>query len=183
MAARPGTDAGGLVGFNGYTGTLARGNRQPARGPIRVVAASHGFFVSTRLNLSSLAGQTVRFRWPNGARLRYLRLGAEWLDDVRVYSCAGAQIASVTPSSGAQGRTGLIVGITGQSTHALRQGVTIASFGAGITINGLTVTDSTHALMNISIAPTASLEPARSARHHWQRTGRRIQALYGGQRH
>ena len=149
-------DAGPLFDFNGYSGTLAGGSGNPLAGRPAFVGASHGY-MSSRVNLSSLAGQTLRFRWRMALDSATYDWGW-WLDDVRVYSCAGAQITQVVPNTGAQAQAGLTVGITGQSTHFV-QGVTFANFGAGITINGLAVTDSTHALMNISIAPTAALGP------------------------
>jgi 6-phosphogluconolactonase (cycloisomerase 2 family) len=63
---------------------------------------------------------------------------------------AAPVLASVAPASGAQGQT-LNVTVTGQSTHFL-QGQTTASFGEGITVNGVTVTSSTSATVNVSIA-------------------------------
>src|SRR5207244_561813 len=47
---------------------------------------SHGF-VSTRLNLSSLAGQNVRFRF-RLASDNSIGYSGWWVDDVRVYTCA-----------------------------------------------------------------------------------------------
>jgi Zn-dependent metalloprotease len=64
------TDAGGMIdsgkSYN-FTG--------PSRG-----------YVSTRLNLSSLSGQNVRFRWRLQTDGSYYASGW-WLDDVRIYNC------------------------------------------------------------------------------------------------
>ncbi len=65
-----------------------------------------------------------------------------------------AAIASVAPNSGTQGQANVDVAITGTATH-FAQGTTTASFGSGITVNTLTVTDATHATANITIQPTA----------------------------
>src|SRR5208337_560187 len=65
-----------------------------------------------------------------------------------------AAIIQLNPNSGLQGQT-LNVAITGQYTH-FAQGVSTASFGAGITVNSLTVADATDATANITISPTAT---------------------------
>ena len=83
-------DAGSLFDFNGYTGVLASGSGNPLSGRPAFVGSSHGYG-SSRLNLSPLAGQTVRFRW----RMALDSSGYDWgwwLDDVRIYTCAGAQL-------------------------------------------------------------------------------------------
>jgi uncharacterized repeat protein (TIGR01451 family) len=64
-------------------------------------------------------------------------------------------IFSISPATGSQGRTLANVAITGQYTHFL-QGTTTASFGAGITVNSLTVNSPTSATANITIAPSAT---------------------------
>jgi len=77
--------AGGLFdeGMD-YSGTLAPSN--PNNGHSAFVADSHGY-VSSRYDLSSLAGNDVRFRWrmstgPNGNDVGWV------VDDVRIYTCA-----------------------------------------------------------------------------------------------
>lgn len=78
------TDAGGLMEVNGYDGTLAGGNPMGAVSAFR--SDSHGY-ISTRVNLSALAGQKVQFRW----RLGVDEVGFDrgwFLDDVRVYTCS-----------------------------------------------------------------------------------------------
>ena len=63
-------------------------------------------------------------------------------------------LTSVNPNSGAQGATITSVALVGTFTHFV-QGTSVATFGAGITVNSLTVTDATHASANITISPTA----------------------------
>jgi hypothetical protein len=77
-----------IRGFNG-------GN--PLTGRQGFVGESNGY-ISTRVNLSSLAGQSVRFRF---------RIGTDdtvgddgwFVDDVRVYTCEGGPI--LTPANDA----------------------------------------------------------------------------------
>jgi bacillolysin len=147
-------DAGSLFDANGYTGTVASASGNPLGNRSAFVGASHGY-VSSRVNLSSLAGQTVRFRWRMGLDSEISDLG--WfLDDVRIYTCAGPQIAAISPNTGSQGRSNLNVAVTGQYTHFV-QGQTVASFGAGITVNSTIVADATHATANVTIAGNATL--------------------------
>jgi len=69
----------------------------PLHGRAAFVKDSHGF-VSSRYNLSSLAGKTVRFRWILGADFIGGSLG--WvIDDVSIYTCvAFARHASLEPA-------------------------------------------------------------------------------------
>ena len=72
------------VSNNGYDGTLGSGN--PLAGRQAFSSVSHGY-ISSRYNLNSLAGQSVRFRF----RLvtdSSLAAGGWWVDDVRIYTCA-----------------------------------------------------------------------------------------------
>ena len=79
------TDAGALFEVNGYDGTIPGGYGNPLAGRSAFLGDSHGY-ISSRLNLSSLAGQSVRFRWRLGTSSSGYDLG--WLlDDVRLYSC------------------------------------------------------------------------------------------------
>jgi RHS repeat-associated protein len=69
---------------------------------------------------------------------------------------AGALITSITPNLGQPGQTLSPVAIIGQGTH-FTNGTTVANFGAGITVNSTTVTDSTHATVSITIASSAAI--------------------------
>lgn len=62
----------------------------------------------------------------------------------------------VNPNCEQQGRVGLNVVITGQSTH-FATGTSTVSFGAGITVRTVTVTDATHLTAQISIDMGAAL--------------------------
>jgi len=79
-------DAGSLIINNGYTGTIHSGN--PLGGRQGFVGSSHGY-ISSRLNLSSLAGKNVRFRFRIGTDSGGWNYG--WfIDDLRVYTCSDA---------------------------------------------------------------------------------------------
>ena len=65
-------------------------------------------------------------------------------------------ITQVNPNTGQQGQSNLNVAITGQYTHFV-QGTTTASFGAGITINSVTVSSATAATVNLSVDPGATV--------------------------
>jgi YVTN family beta-propeller protein len=145
-------DAG--LQFNGYTGELSSASDNPLGGRVAFVGTSHGY-VSSRLDLSALAGQTVRFRWRMALDSGGFDRGW-WLDDVRVYTCTGPRLTQVSPNNGSQQLANLNVALTGQTTHFV-QGQSTASFGSGITVNGTTVTDATHATANITIPLNAQL--------------------------
>jgi len=78
-------DAGPLFINNGYNGTLDNTFGNPLGGRQAFGDASFGY-TSSRLNLSSLAGQSVRFRFHIGTDSSGLELGW-WIDDVRIYTC------------------------------------------------------------------------------------------------
>jgi bacillolysin len=76
--------AASLLDFNGYDGTLAASNN-PLAGQSAFLDDSHGY-ISSRVNLASLAGQSVRFRWRMGLNSTTYDWGW-WVDDVRIYNC------------------------------------------------------------------------------------------------
>jgi Zn-dependent metalloprotease len=88
------TDASGLISVNGYTGTLNSSYGNPLAGRAAFAGTSHGY-ISTRLNLNPLAGQSVMFRWRMGLDNGGSQWGW-WLDDVRIYSCAADANPMVT---------------------------------------------------------------------------------------
>ncbi len=81
----PWTDAGSLITHNGYNGTLSSSFGNPLGGRSAFVRESYGYY-STRLNLDSLRGQNLRFRFRVGTDSSVDNLG--WvIDDVRIYTC------------------------------------------------------------------------------------------------
>ena len=87
-------DAGSLIDFNGYKGTIYNDWNNPLRGRPAFVGSSHGY-ISTRLNLASLAGQTVTFRWRMGLD-DVVSAWGWWVDNVKVYTCAENPPAAAT---------------------------------------------------------------------------------------
>ena len=147
------SDAAPLIDSNGYRATIAAG-ANPLAGRAAFVGSSHGY-ISSRANLASLAGQSVRFRWRMGLDATTAIWGW-WLDDVRIYTCSGLGITSVTPNSAQQGFANLSIAVTGQATH-FAQGQTVATFGPGVIVHGTTVIDATHAAVHVSVPSDAAV--------------------------
>jgi len=88
------TDAGTLIIENGYSGTLApptdppdTANDNPFAGRSAFVGTSNGY-MSSRLDLSSLSGQNVKFRFGIGTDSLTLGGFHGWyIDDFRIYTC------------------------------------------------------------------------------------------------
>jgi Zn-dependent metalloprotease len=94
-------DAGSLIDFNGYKGVIYPNYINPLKGRSAFVGTSHGY-ISTRLNLASLAGKTVNFRWRMGTDDYVTGLGW-WVDDVMVYTCASG--LTISGNAGVAGAT------------------------------------------------------------------------------
>lgn len=78
-------NAGSLMVNNGYNGTILTGYGNPLGGTPAFISDSYGY-TSTRLDLSSLAGHTTRFRFRIGTDKVYDAPG--WfIDDFRIYTC------------------------------------------------------------------------------------------------
>ena len=73
------------AGANGYNGTLFGGN--PLAGQFAFVGSSHGY-VSSRADLLTLAGQSVRFRFRMGEDQVGGTNYGWFIDDVRLYTCS-----------------------------------------------------------------------------------------------
>jgi hypothetical protein len=94
-------DAGSLIDFNAYKGTIFTGAGNPLSGRAAFVGTSHGY-ISTRVNLDSLAGTTVSFRWRMGLDQAAWVWGW-WIDDVYIYQCSSG--SGTTPPGAATLRT------------------------------------------------------------------------------
>ena len=113
-------DAGPLFDNVGYTGIVTSGFSNPLGGRTAFIGDSHGY-ISSRLNLVSLAGQSVRFRWRMGLDFVGAHMG--WLlDDIRIYSCAVPSVPPGVPQSPIPGD-----GAIGVPTN---QGLTWSATGA-----------------------------------------------------
>lgn len=81
-----------------YVGPIASGSGNPLAGKWAFSYDSHGY-VSTRFDLSDLAGQNVKFRWRLGTDSEVAFYG--WfVDDIEVYTCGGTQNPTETPAPG-----------------------------------------------------------------------------------
>ena len=96
------TDAGSLLSHNGYNGTIKNG-KNPLKKREAFVGLSQGY-TSSRLDLSSLNGQNVRFRFRIGTD----NMGSSkgwFIDDVRIYTCVSdvipPTITTFSPINGA----------------------------------------------------------------------------------
>ncbi|MCX7020671.1 MAG: M4 family metallopeptidase, partial [bacterium] len=88
-------DAGSLFTHNGYTGALTTESDNPLGGSTAFVGSSNGY-ISSRLNLSSLAGQNVRFRFRLATDTGGNSYG--WfIDDIRIYTCGAAPTPTARP--------------------------------------------------------------------------------------
>jgi hypothetical protein len=89
-------DTAALYTGNGYNGTISGGTGNPLAGRKAFTSTSYGY-LSSRLNLSTLAGQNVRFRFRIAADNGPGLIG--WfVDDVRIYTCGGAAGANSAPT-------------------------------------------------------------------------------------
>ena len=100
------SDLGPLLTDGGYNGTITTSFDNPLKGRNAFVRESNGY-KSSRANLSSLAGQSVRIRFRIGTDFIVDDYG--WfIDDIRIYTCgpmlaptAATQAASNVTTSGA----------------------------------------------------------------------------------
>jgi len=91
-----------------------------------------------------------------GGRTLTVTTGAEVVSLANAFtvSSGAPMLLTVSPNTGQQGQQNLYVQVTGQFTNFV-QGTTLASFGAGVTVNSVTVANATGLTANISIAANA----------------------------
>ena len=130
-------------------------------------AMSANIIAGSSLPVGTYTGQIVAIAESNGSMAMTI--------PVTLVVQPGASIVSVAPDTGSAGSTLQSVVITGQDTNFV-QGATVASFGAGIKVNSLTVNSATSATVNITIAPGA----APGTRNLIVATGSEIAALAKG---
>jgi hypothetical protein len=114
----------------------------------------------TASSLTSLqANVTVQPTTTLGSRTVSVTTGTEAVSLNNAFNVTvgpAAIVAVLVPASGPQGASNLSVAIVGSQTHWL-QGTTVASFGGGINVTGLTITDALHATATISIPVSTTL--------------------------
>src|SRR5215208_2106221 len=113
-------DAGSLITDNGYDGTISTLATNPLGGRQGFAAESNGY-ISSRVNLSSLAGQNVRFRFRIGTDSFVDDFG--WfIDDVRVYTCeSGVTTPPNDAFASSQTLTGANATATGTNVNATKE--------------------------------------------------------------
>ncbi len=128
-----------------------------------VTTASFGGGIQvTSVTVTGLTSATVGITIPNstalGAYNVVLTTGGEVATILGGFTVTNGspQISAVSPPTGPQGSTNLSVNLTGMFTHWV-QGTSVATFGSGITVNSLTVSNSTSAVASITISPTATI--------------------------
>jgi Zn-dependent metalloprotease len=123
-------DAGTLFTNNGYNGTIDNTFGNPLGGKQAFTGVSKGYY-SSRAGLSSLSGQSVRFRFRIGTDNLADDYG--WfIDDVRIYTCVAVPaISSFTPTSGPAGTSVTITGQNFNGASAVTFNGTSASFTIG----------------------------------------------------
>ncbi len=99
-------DTGSFFSINGYNGTISNAYGNPLGGRSAFVRESNGY-ISSRLDISSLALQNVRFRFRIGTDSTIDDYG--WfIDDFRIYTC-------VTPTSPPTAPSGLSASVASAS--------------------------------------------------------------------
>ena len=147
-----------------------------------VTTASFGGGIQvTSVTVSSLLSATVGITVPTGTPLgaynAALTTGGEVATILGGFNVTSgsAQISAVSPPTGTQGLANLNVNLTGLFTHWVN-GTSTASFGAGITVNSLTVTSATAATANITISTAATI----ASRTVTVTTGSEVASITGG---
>jgi bacillolysin len=110
-----------LVDGKGYYGVISSSYGNPLGGKSAFSGISHGY-VSTRFDLSSLAGQSVKFRWRLGTDNSVVSSGW-WIDNLQVYTCTSL---TYTVTYSGNGNTGGTVPIDG---NAYAAGATVTVLG------------------------------------------------------
>jgi Zn-dependent metalloprotease len=138
-------DAGSLFIENGYNGTLYSANPLGSRAAF--VGSSNGY-ISSRLNLSGLAGKNVIFGFRVGTDISNLTKSRGWyIDNVRIYTCETTSTTTVQPTTTSQPVTTSTISTT-ITTTALPSTTT--------TVTSTTVEESTTTSVVTTTQPTTS---------------------------
>lgn len=147
-----------------------------------VTTASFGGGISvTQISVTDALHANVTISIPSGTALgQYnatLTTGGEVATILGGFtvSSGGAVLSAVNPPTGNQGANHLDVTLTGQFTHFVN-GTSTANFGAGITVNSLTVSSATSAVADVTISSTATL----GSRNVTITTGAEVATITGG---
>lgn len=141
-------DAGTLFTDRGYNATIDDASVNPLHGRDAFGSVSQGY-LSSRLDLSSLAGQQVRFRFRIGTD-SFIGTEGWFVDDMRIYTCSN------TPPQAALLTQNTTVAPTGVSfTVQLRMnGVTDHAVTVPFVVGGTAVPNTHYRLVNSSFVVT-----------------------------
>jgi hypothetical protein len=160
LAAVPTSQVQGWTGTVALTGVFthfAGGNCSPNCSTVSFGAGVTVNSVTVQNAASLQADITVQPTAALGYRNVSVTTGSEAVSLVNGFqvTTGPAAISALTPATGAQGAS-LSVAVTGSQTH-FANGVTTATFGGGINVTGISVTDALHATVNISIPNSTNL--------------------------
>jgi len=150
-------DAGSLITDNGYRGMLNSGNPLGTR---QAFGGKSNGYISSRLNLSSLTGQNVRFRFRIGADSSTANWG--WfVDDIRIYTCAAGQTGPDVSIAKRLTSTGLNPG------DPISFVLTVANVG-GSSASSIVITDLMPSeVTDLSYSSTLPVTQAGGAAYTW----------------
>ncbi len=162
-AAEPGVTSISVTGSNFPSGVIPAANvtvslaRSGGGSPVNAVASAIATVAGTTRRVTFIVPASVSVQAPTGYTVSLSGTTSTGVAFASANSSTltvnPAATISITPATGQPGQT-LSVAVTGVFSNFL-QGPTIAAFGAGITVNSVTVANATHATVAISIAPTA----------------------------
>ncbi|HEX4004971.1 MAG TPA: Ig-like domain-containing protein [Acidobacteriaceae bacterium] len=145
---------GASSAMQGQTTTVTITALNTSFGPTTTANFGSGVAVNTVNAISATqlqANVTVQPTTTLGDRTVTVTTGTQVVSSPSMFQVTAgpAAIASLSPASGGDGNS-LTVLVTGSQTN-FTSGVTTASFGGGIQVTGVTVTDALHAKVNITI--------------------------------
>src|SRR5215217_6462837 len=154
-------DAGSLVTNNGYNGTISSRFGNPLGGRSAFVRESNGY-ISSRVNLSSLAGQNIRFRFRIGTDDSFFGNYGWFIDDVRVYTCEGEDTTAPTAKAPTHSFTTLSTLATTTVPVKLTWSATDNPGGSGIASYQLqqSVNAGTYTNVTLPSATTTTISPS-----------------------
>jgi hypothetical protein len=160
------SDAGSFAGSeNGYDGTIFTGFDNPLAGRNAFVGLSNGF-KSTRLNLSSLAGQNIRIGFRAGSDSSVNSIG--WvIDDVRLYTC-DATAPTITARNPAVGATNVTLSIAPTATFsesmdaATLSTATYTLTSGSLPLTGSVTYNTSSKVATFTLGGVATLAPGRT---------------------
>jgi hypothetical protein len=154
-------DAGSLFTNNGYNGTVGNFG-SPLGGRSAFVRESNGY-ISSRVNLSSLAGQNVRFRFRIGTDSFAFTDDYGWfIDDVRVYTCNSADTTAPTAKAPTHSFTTLSTLGTSTVPVKLTWSATDNPGGSGIASYQLQQSVNSGAYTNVALPSATATTISRS---------------------